>query len=85
MESCQTWSRVQAEAITAFTAKRMELLEAYSGSESDKIAPEAMLTDCRKLETLDVAEQTLRRWWEIYEEWGELPHHVYNRKKERSR
>ena len=36
--------------------------------------------DCSRLCTPNVSVRTLRRWWTLYEEWGELPYKVAERK-----
>eukprot|EP00555_Chaetoceros_dichaeta_P014713 CAMPEP_0198271402 /NCGR_PEP_ID=MMETSP1447-20131203/49036_1 /TAXON_ID=420782 /ORGANISM="Chaetoceros dichaeta, Strain CCMP1751" /LENGTH=163 /DNA_ID=CAMNT_0043963973 /DNA_START=160 /DNA_END=648 /DNA_ORIENTATION=- len=41
-----------------------------------------ILHDCNEFITPDVSVKTLRRWWNLYEEWGELPHKVSNRKQQ---
>ena len=69
--------RVQAKAIS-FIANRMEIQESYNL----KCELEPILKDCRNQATPDVTERMLRRWWETYEEWGELPYHFWKIKTE---
>ena len=73
--------RVQAKAIS-FISQRMELLDTYYNEGDGNMYLQPILRDCREQATPDVAENTLRRWWYIYEEWGDLPHHVCIMKKD---
>ena len=72
--------RIQAKAIR-FIASKIELAEAYSHSDDD-VRPclQYILEDCKATVTPDVSVVTLRRWWNTYEEWGELPYLARRRK-----
>ena len=64
--------RVQAKA-NSFIVNRIEFLETYSNLEGSKISLQPILRDYRNQATPDITELTLRRWWNNYKEWGELP------------
>ena len=40
-----------------------------------------MVIDYNKECTPDVLVDTLRRWWNVFQEWGELPYKVRKRKR----
>ena len=69
--------RLQAKAIV-YIATRIELIESYSRTLDDfQLSLHPILVDCNnKNATPDVHADTLRRWWNMYEEWGELPYAV---------
>ena len=74
-------ARVQVQAITYISEK----FEAYHlfgdmlNGESPSLTE--ICRDCKEYCTPDVSIDTLRRWWNIYLEWGELPYKVAERKK----
>ena len=74
-------ARVQVQAITYI----LEKFEAYHLFEDMLNGDSPSLTeicrDCKTYCTPDVSIDTLRRWWNIYLEWGELPYKVAERKK----
>ena len=73
--------RLQAKAIV-YIATRIELIESYSRTLDDfQLSLHPILVDCNnKNVTPDVHADTLRRWWNMYEGWGELPYAVRDRK-----
>ena len=76
--------RVQAKAIS-YIAEQVDAMDFFSDGMED--AGEAftmkdIIRDCHKNHTPDVSESTLRRWWNLYDGWGELPHVVKKRKQQ---
>ena len=73
--------RVQAKAI-AYISQKFETYETFAdmiGTSTPSL--EEIMKDCNVYCTPDVSVATLRRWWYDYEEWGELPHRVFDRKR----
>ena len=66
--------RIQAKEIRFFTSK-IELGEAYSHSDYD-VRPclQEVLEDCKATVTPHASVAMLQRWWNIFEEWSELPY-----------
>ena len=73
--------RMQVKAISYIT-ERLESLHVFADVLEDN-APSLteILRDCKTCATPDVSVDTLRRWWNVYQEWGELPYKVAERKK----
>ena len=73
--------RVQGKAISCI-ANKMLVYETYSDMMDNDIPTLTdILDDCHTFCTPDVSVSTLRRWWKLYEEWGELPYKVKERQK----
>ena len=73
--------RVQAKAI-CHIAQKMECFDAFSeeiGSSAPTLTE--IFRDCAATCTTDVSVNTLRRWWNDFSEWGELPYKVSERKR----
>ena len=70
--------RVQRKAI-AFIAVEMEMYDAFGGDD-DLMVLQSILVECHRKKCPDVNVRTLRRWWGIYIEWGELPYYAKKRK-----
>ena len=88
-ETLQKWKnkphgpRLQAKAIL-YIAEKMDMLDFFA----DGISREGVvitLTDiidqCHCEHTTDISTSTLRRWWKVYDKWGEIPHAVKIRQK----
>ena len=72
--------RIQVKAIS-FISDKFEAHELFADALERKPTLTEICRDCKKDATPDVSIDTLRRWWKIYEEWGELPYKVVERKK----
>jgi len=73
--------RVQGKAIS-YIVKKMVIYEVYADMIGNTVPSLAeILHDCNRYCTPDVHVRTLWRWWWLYEEWGELPHKVADRKR----
>ena len=73
--------RVQVKAI-AFISEKMQTYDLFADTLDGKVPSlQEVCKDCKACCTPDVSVDTLRRWWNIYQEWGELPHKVVERKK----
>ena len=70
--------RLQAKAI-AFIAEKMDTIDFFEDGMKDEgvsITLTNLIDECQRHHTSDVSTSTLRRWWKIYEEWGEIPYAV---------
>ena len=83
----ETWQRqahgprVQVKAIS-YVINKMLIYDTYIDMLGDAVPSLGeILRDCNKFSTPDVHIRTLRRWWYDYEEWGELPYKVAERKR----
>ena len=73
--------RIQIRAI-GFISERLQLYDNFSDVLKDEIPSlTEVCRDCVAQCTPDVSVDTLRRWWNLYIEWGELPYKVKERKK----
>ena len=75
--------RLQAKAI-AFIAEKLDMVDFFAdgmGNEGVEVTLTDIINQCHREHTTDVSTSTLRRWWKVYEEWGELPHAVKIRQK----
>ena len=72
---------MQVKAVSYIT-ERLESLRVFADVLEDN-APSLteILCDCKTCATPDVSVDTLQRWWNVYQEWGELPYKVAERKK----
>ena len=76
--------RIQAKAIS-YIADRIELYDQFADAmekEGTMISFTDIIRDCHCNHTNDVSCSTLRRWWSIYENFGELPYAVKAIKKD---
>ena len=69
--------RAQRKPIV-YILKELELYEALAVDSPPSM--EIIFQSCHSMKCPKVSVQTLRRWWEIYMEWGELPYCVKKRK-----
>ena len=70
--------RIQAKAIS-FIASKMDIYDAFQETireVGDEISLANILADCKSTCVPDVSVSTLRRWWNVYEQWGEIPYNV---------
>ena len=73
--------RVQVKAVSYITMK-YAVYEVYSDMIGNSMPSlTEILHDCHTFSTPDVSVNTLRRWWMMYEDWGEMPYKVLERKK----
>ena len=73
--------RVQAKAL-CYIAKQLEVVDFFSDDDANGIITmTSIFKDCKERCVPGVSVTTIRRWWNIYEEWGELPSKVAERKK----
>jgi len=65
--------RTQAKTIECISLK-IKCAEIYAERDEDfELVLQPILRDCHENVTPDVHVDALRRWWNTYEEWGELP------------
>ena len=69
--------RAQRKAIV-FILKELELYDSFGVDNPPSM--ETIYRSCNAMECRDVNIRTLRRWWETYLEWGELPYYEKKRK-----
>ena len=69
--------RLQSMAIS-YIANKLNLYEALG---IDSPSMNSILIACNHDCTPTVSVETLRRWWKVYEEWGEIPHLAKKRNK----
>ena len=88
-EALITWKnthhgpRQQAKAI-AFIAEKMDRMDFFADGINDagvSVTLTNIIDECQSNHILDVSVSTLRRWWKVYEEWGEIPFAVKIRQK----
>ena len=73
--------RVQAKAIY-FVAQKLDVYELFVDVLGHSMPTlKDIFRDCCANQTTDVSVSTLRRWWMDYNEWGELPYKVAERKR----
>lgn len=76
--------RLQAKAI-AFIAVKMDTMDFFKDGVKDEgvsITLTNLIDECQRHHTSDVSTSTLRRWWKVYEEWGEIPYAVKIRQRQ---
>lgn len=79
---CNKWQRKphgrrsQRKAIV-FILKELELYDSFGVD--DPPSMETIYRSCNAMKCPKVSIRTLRRWWETYLEWGELPCYVKKR------
>ena len=73
--------RVQVKAIS-FISDKLDSYDSFSCMvDSEPPTIQEICRHCKEVCTPDVSVDTLKRWWKLYLEWGELPHKVVQRKK----
>jgi len=93
LEAHHSWYKKEAHGkrqqakVISFILEKLELYNSFSAvlEDSDdyenhkRIVADAT-KDCHENHTQDVSITTIRRWWDAYSKWGELPCHVKVRK-----
>ena len=73
--------RVQIKALS-FIAKQLKISGLFADEVKDKVPTMTeIFKDCHQRCVPDVSVTTIRRWWNTYEEWGEIPAKVIEGKK----
>ena len=73
--------RVQVKALSYIT-KQLELFDLFADEAPVEMPSMAVVfKECHQHCVPDVSVSSIRRWWKIYEEWGEIPSRVAERKK----
>ena len=72
---------VQVKSVVYIT-ERLETMDLFVDILEDTAPYLAeIIYDCKSCATPNVSMDTLQRWWNIYQEWIELPYNVVERKK----